>query len=183
MAKKRVKVAAPRRKAPALKPDDVFGHLSIKHVRLVNVHAQLRITDGKVPTKAEVGSQTTIGPTGDKAALHADTIVSLTGYPQDGPVDDGSRLEIVAHYQVVYIPEGFPVEAYLPHAELIAKNGILVAWPHLRELIQSLTSRMDIPQITLPFYTVGPGIAQIGLRAQPLEPAPRKKRTNRPEKK
>lgn len=58
-----------------------------------------------------------------------------------------------AHYQCVYEIHDADIDDVTAHNIQIANTVVEVAWPYLRELCSSLTSRMGIPAFTLPMYT------------------------------
>ena len=77
---------------------------------------------------------------------------------------EGRPLEILATYLVAYSVESFEG---LTDEELDAFagiNGVYTAWPYWREFVQNMTSRLDIPVLTVPAYYPpnGPGFLNMG---------------------
>ena len=142
-AKGKVKVTA----------ETVFRHLRLTNVRLVSVEASLKIVDSKLPLHAEIKMQPNAGATPSGDRINANVILELTARPEGETGDDCSTVKINAHYQCVYEVHDAPIEQITPQGEQIANVVTLVAWPYLRELCHSITSRMGIPGFTLPMYT------------------------------
>jgi len=68
-------------------------------------------------------------------------------------------VEVFCEYCLTYVlPEGIPCSDE-DAAEFAALNGTFNAWPFFREYVQSLTSRMGVPLVTLPLrrYSTNPG--------------------------
>lgn len=87
-------------------------------------------------------------PTREQGTLHIDTEYKLQARNQTSPL-----FEIEVTFRVVLVvpdelPDGF-VEAYLAH------NLSLTVFPYVREIVSSITSRMGLPPLTLP-YVVNP---------------------------
>lgn len=67
---------------------------------------------------------------------------------------ENSFLNIEATYLLLYgikSVEGLDDEAFCSFAEL---NGTYNAWPYWREFVQSITSRMELPTLTVPVFRI-----------------------------
>jgi preprotein translocase subunit SecB len=159
MAKKKKAPARRRRLKVAKKPSfaahEFIQHLQLKHIRLIDLQSHLGIRDGKLPNKAKIECSANVGPSSD-GHIHANALLEIEGRPADG---GESVVQIKAHYQCVYSIIDANLEQFSEHAGEIAKLGIWVLWPFFRELVQSITSKMELPTITLPVLVAG-GTAQ-----------------------
>lgn len=131
-----------------------LAHLTLIHVRLIGVQAKLDIREGQIPDKANVQAQVGVGSGADNT-IHVDAVMRILGRPQDAGDDEASSIEMNIHYQCVYRPEGVSAESLKNKAEELATPAMLVMWPHIRELVMSITGRMAIPPLILPMFTVG----------------------------
>jgi hypothetical protein len=155
MAKKTAKgkARAVRRKAPSITDSTVFQHLKLNSVRLVTLDAKLDIKDGKVPVHAKIQALPKCGPTADGKKMLAILEVEIVGRPEGaGDDDDCSTVRIKANYQCVYEIVGVKADDIAPHAVAVANTGMLVIWPYLRELANSISTKMAIPPIVLPMF-------------------------------
>jgi preprotein translocase subunit SecB len=122
----------------------------VLYVRLLNLHSHLSIKRGHPPSVAQVATQTRIGPTPDNSCIHVNILLELNGAAEGGGADD-SVLKIAIEYQCVYsVHKGVSINKLLPRAKEIAAAGNMMAWPYMRELVQTITSRMQIPPFLLP---------------------------------
>jgi hypothetical protein len=82
---------------------------------------------------------------------HAKDFYRLKGaYSVDVPVKGRGKnpLEIKATYSVRFSgPENIPEEFWIIYKEMVLPIQL---WPYFRELVQSMTARMNIPPLTLP---------------------------------
>jgi preprotein translocase subunit SecB len=142
-------------KAPTEVSVTIFERLQLRNIRLISLVSNLQIHNGKLPTVASLESTASVGPAPD-GNLHVNMTLTLTGRPSDAAADDDASLvKIEVHYQCIYeVVEGGP-EQFEKDASIIAKVGMLVLWPHIRELVQSVTSRMAIPPFILPIFAPG----------------------------
>jgi hypothetical protein len=136
--------------------DNPLQHLTLIGVRLISVQANVDIRGEGVPDRGKIQAQVSIGQS-QQDNIHVDGRVRVLGKPKDAPDDeDSSSVSIDLHYQCVYRPEGVSAESLKDQAEKLAIPGMLVMWPHFRELVMSLTGRMGIPSLILPMFAVGP---------------------------
>jgi hypothetical protein len=69
---------------------------------------------------------------------------------------ENSFLTMEATFLLLYSinsTEGLDDDAYKSFAEL---NGMYNAWPYWREFVQSITSRMQVPTLTIPVFRISP---------------------------
>jgi hypothetical protein len=157
MAKKRTTRATtkstskPSRTKPRSDDFNVLEHLTLKNVRLIEVTAKLEVVDGKLPNKSAIESNVTIGPSEAKGIILVDGFVKITGHPANSP-DSSSILLISTHFQCVYRPESLAVEDCEKQLQVIAQAGMVIMWPHFREVIQSISGRMGLTPIVLPMF-------------------------------
>jgi len=82
---------------------------------------------------------------------HAHDFYRLKGaYSVDVPVKGRGKnpLDIKATYSVRFSgPENIPDEFWIVYKEMVLPIQL---WPYFRELVQSMTARMNIPPLTLP---------------------------------
>jgi hypothetical protein len=136
--------------------DSPLADLTLIHVRLIGLTTQLEIKGGKVPDKASIQAQVGVGYSPDNT-VHVDAIIQLVGRPGDAAEgEDCSALVMTIHYQCVYRPEEKSAESFQDKAEEIARPAMLVMWPQIRELVQSISFRMSIPPLILPMFMAGP---------------------------
>lgn len=181
MAKKKAakKTSAPRVPRRQLSPETVFNHLRLNAVRLISVDANLFIRDGKAPVEAQIKAMPSAGATPDGKRINANVMIEVVGKPAGETSDDCSTVKINAHYQCVYNVENAAIEDITPHGVVIANTAMLVAWPYLRELCSSLTTRMAIPPITLPMYKA-PGQSADGSSSEEKPQTSRKSKKRTP---
>lgn len=85
---------------------------------------------------------------------------------------ENSFLEIEATFLLLYnikSLEGLDDDAFRSFSEL---NGVYNAWPYWREFVQNVTSRMELPTLTVPVF-----------RIVPLKPPKKTKKSNTQRKK
>jgi hypothetical protein len=168
MAKKAKPSSAGKETASAA----IWDRLELIHVRLINLQAELEIKGGQMPDEAHTQTTFGIGPAGD-SMLHVNGFLTVLGIPKDAP-ESGSVMKLNAVYQCVYrITEG-TAEDFKPHAEAICATGGLVMYPHMRELVQTITSRMSIIPYILPMYVLPPLTSEQLLAVQEAVELPRK---------
>jgi preprotein translocase subunit SecB len=138
-------------KALGLSRQEIFEHLKLKHVRLIDLQSHLTMRGGKVPNRAKIDCSATVGPSSD-GHVHVNAVLDVEGRPAEG---GESVVNIKIHYQCVYSVIDAKLEQFAEHASEIATVGMLVLWPYFRELVQSLTSRMAIRAFTLPILAPG----------------------------
>jgi preprotein translocase subunit SecB len=160
-AKKRVKTQKRKRlhiDQPVMPTDGLgdspLSHLTLIHVRLVGVQANLDIREGKIPDKATIQAKVGVGQAADDT-IHVDAAMNIVGRPSDATDDETSSIVINLHYQCVYRAEGVPADSFRDRAAELATPAMLIMWPHIRELVQSITGRMAIPPLLLPMFVVG----------------------------
>ncbi len=163
MAKKttrKKKSSSPKRdKAKVIAADSVFEHLALKHVRLLSAECNINIVGGSVPATAETRTEATLSPGPEGTNLLVNTKVSMVSNPVDnnGGVKDNSSLSLSVTYQSVYSIVNADLESLIEHAEMICGDGMFVSWPYIREMVRSLTGRMEIQPFNLPLIKIGPG--------------------------
>jgi hypothetical protein len=182
MAKKKASKAIAKDSVPktgAIRVEKVFEHLTLTSVRLVNVTADLRILDGKVPNHAEISAVPNAGVSNDGTTVHGNVMLTVTGKPM-GAVDgeDCSTVKIQAQYQCVYTPVDVAADQFMPHREAIANGIMFVVWPYLRELCYSLTGKMGIPPITMPLLAL-PHVTSEGFKEVARELAELREKTQK----
>lgn len=129
----------------------LFEHLHLRHIRLIDLVSHLEIRDGKIPSFAAIESAATVGQSPD-GRLIVDMTLNLKGRPADAEAESSSVV-IDVHYQCVYDIADAEANQFKPFAAEIAKVGMLILWPHVRELVQSVTSRMSLPAFVLPVFS------------------------------
>jgi preprotein translocase subunit SecB len=61
---------------------------------------------------------------------------------------------LTAEFELTYkVPKGLEITAEVLH-EFANVNAIYNVWPYWREVVQDLTSRMDMPTLTLPVFRI-----------------------------
>lgn len=158
MAKK----AARKKKAKAESISDriekdstkVFDYLELASVRLIDLQAKLNIPSGKaVPPKSKIESTVSVGVAPDQPNVLVDAYLQVGSEPEFG---DASTLTIQIHLQCVYAIKGARADELKNGGSALATTGMLIMWPHFRELVQSLTSRMGLLPVTLPMFLAKP---------------------------
>jgi hypothetical protein len=161
MAKKRKpspKKSTPRKRAPKKAVENPFNRLALTGVRLLAVESQFQMKGGKLPTEFVISSETGVAESSTPGNIHVVVTASVEGRPKDAAEgDDSSIARVSAVYQCVYSAPEVDLTSYIAQAPAICANGMLVAWPYLRELIHGLTARMGIPPFTLPVMLLQPG--------------------------
>jgi hypothetical protein len=154
MAKKTAKRApakAKRKKQPTTAAVSVFENLSLRNIRLVGLNADLQITGGSLPTKTEIKTTVSVGPSPDGRILVDGYVITETTPPEPG--DNPSKLLLQAHYQCIYaVAEGKRLEDFAPFGKEMCFVGMHAMWPYFRELIQSISTRTGLPPVVLPVF-------------------------------
>lgn len=127
----------------------VSERVEIRHVRLVETLAKRKQPRGKLPER--LNSDITVSTTtdADKLTIVVHPRFTLVGrFADDSSDEEGLRIEATyaAEYTVPTM-EGLSEEDFKAFGEL---NGIYNVWPYWREYVQSLTTRMGFPPLTLP---------------------------------
>src|SRR5436190_13578499 len=131
-----------------------FLHLALMAVRLIDLTAKLEIKGGKLPENPKLETHISVGPSLEPGKILVDSTLSLDAKSSE----DESTLKIVVHFQCIYHAEGIEVSELESVGNVIGKGALLIMWPHFREVIQSITSKMAIKPIVLPmFLTDAPG--------------------------
>lgn len=144
-------------------------------IQLIDISARLQPFDDWMPGDIKLGIDTKTRVRDDKSGI----LVLVTVDLQSNDTDGTAALHIQATFKVLYKcePTADLTEAHFnAFGEL---NGLVNAWPFLRELIQSITSRMGLPPLTLPVRK--PALKESDLRrSSPVSPklkSPPKKKT------
>jgi len=167
MAKKRKKKtigSSPKRgKTKVIAADSLFEHLTLKHIRLLSAECRLDIVDGSVPATAETRTEASLKLSPEGTSILVNTKVSLASDPagKKDSAKDSSAVSLSVTYQCVYSIVKADVEGLLKHAEMICGNGIFVSWPYIREMVRSLTGRMEIAPFSLPLIKIGAGATPV----------------------
>lgn len=164
MAKKRARKGAVGVKTKAKKSakatpanvteDNLFQHLKLLHIRLLNAQASVSIKGGKTPDKAQIQSGAGIGIGSEQKNLHVNAILDVLGRP-DLENAGGSQLQIHLEYQAVFQILDTSVEELLKFPKQLVSAGMLMIWPNFRETVMYLTGRMSIPSLVLPMFVSG----------------------------
>jgi hypothetical protein len=177
MAKARTNPRRRTKTKPIKKPSriagpDIFEHLIVKHIRLIDVHAHLEIHDGKLPVRAKIESGGIVSPGVDRT-IHVDVIVNIEGRPQENPENSDSEgpssvANVGAQYQCVFeINDDTPLESFIEHSDKLARVGMNMAWPYLRETVHSVTLKMAIPPFVIPtFVPTGKGEHLVSIKQE-----------------
>lgn len=161
MAKNKTTKSAPAKKkgpqgaSDALDFYKVFDSLKLRHVRLVGLNTSVFITGSRTPDHAEITAQTGMGPTPDGKNLNINLEIKVEARPK-GLKDDCSLLLVDAKYQCVFSLEGIKFDSLIPLSEPLCEVGMRVAWPYVRELVQTITARMSIPPVIMPILVQPP---------------------------
>ena len=162
---KKLRPSPSRGKRAKVTADELFHHLRLTQVRLISVHSDLAIHDGEMPTQARITATANVGISKNKKNVHVNCFLDIDVQPENGG-EKSSCLAIHIAYQCIYeilddvivaTPEG--VAAF---SQPLSQTGMLIVWPHFRELVQSIMGRMAIPPVVLPFFTRGKTGANIG---------------------
>ena len=126
-------------------------------IRLVELETSLSISDGNVPGNfsVEIGSELNMNASEKRCLVN----VMLNVGPDRSDQDSESALRLRAKYQCVYSVKGICEPSDEDDAQKMMQAAAFQAWPYLRECVQSTTSRMGIPPLTLPLFQVHPGEA------------------------
>ena len=151
MAKKESKKKASNKEIAAA-TSNVFQYLKLINVRLTSVNSQLVIRSGELPNAYEVSMQCSVGASAAGNNVHANCLVDVIGKP-DGNREAESAVSIKAEYQCVFRVEDVDADALMKDGDQIAGVGALIAWPYLRELVQTLTGRMGLLPFAMPMIT------------------------------
>jgi preprotein translocase subunit SecB len=144
------------RKGPALAP--LQDRLSLKHVRLVELHALLNITRGQIPSpKVNVQVQSNFGANAPEKTILGNLRVTVA--PLDETKDGAeakSAVKIVIGVQCLFGVDEVPTIESLTQTEIQGVNQVitLIAWPYVRQHIASITSSMGLPAFTLPLMRI-----------------------------
>jgi len=134
---------------------NVFEHLRLVMVRLVDLNAKLDVRDSAPPSqKTKLTTSVSIGPADNQPFLLVDGNVVIESLADD---DSPSGATVSVHLQAVFGLEGAKAEELEHGADAIAASGMLVMWPHFREIVQSTTSRMGMPAVVLPMFAAASG--------------------------
>ena len=145
----KAKTTATKAQAQAL------GELQVRHIRLIQIQASVIIGEEGLPTVAEVEATAAFKLDTPQELVRVLVKTDVEGRPA-AKSDGRSKLVIKLAHEVVYhCTEGYD-EALLKGAgESIANHAALIVWPYARELVQSTSSRMEMPPIILPIHHFG----------------------------
>ena len=155
------------------KPDDLTLTADLKSIRLLgaDVGATVRTPQEAGPVdffldKEVAAELTEVG--GDELVVRLEFTVNVVPEVEDG--DDGEGSEAELPDPVVWINPAFELRYRLPAgASRPSESDLLVfadatatfnAWPYLREFVQSMLARMDLPRMTLPLLRRRPAPVQ-----------------------
>jgi hypothetical protein len=146
--------------------ENVFEFLKLEHLRLINQSSELSIAGPKLPVKAEIEARSGVGVSHNKKNIHVNVILDVTARPEeDEGADVGkgtSLLKFHIQYQCVFVLNGATPDEILEHVNKLANVGTLMVWPHLREMIQYLCGRMQLPALILPMFVTTAKGSSIG---------------------
>ena len=126
----------------------VAKKLSIRQVQLVDCEAKHSLRGGKLPPQTKIQVNCNSVYDGEKKAVIVDLDFALDAYYRDSSPDDSS-LQIRAKYLLLYMMK--KVEKFTPE-QLGAFTHVSAtshAWPYWGEFIQSMTTRMGLPPLTI----------------------------------
>lgn len=151
VAKAKSKKGSSRKKISA---ENLFDFLSLRNVRLLSIDAKVQLVSDELPPKPTVSLEAGAGISPDNQ-LHVN---SSLGVAAGSPDADSSYFGINAIYQCVYSVEGIDPQQIAEASEVneaLVSNGVFVAWPYFRDLVQSTTTRMGLPPVVIPVFSTG----------------------------
>ncbi|MCG5539103.1 hypothetical protein [Halorhodospira sp. 9622] len=143
---------------------DLAEALELESISLTSLHMdtpeQPETQSGKLRFRFDIGHdhEALAGGAGGTALASAE--ITVQGYPEDAPepsadasqVEDGLLIYLRARYSLVYrvVIPGQWSEAEQEHFNV--RCVAYHAWPYFRELVQNVTSRSPIRDVTLPLF-------------------------------
>ena len=131
----------------------VAGRVQVESIRLIETGAKQSLLKGQLPTQLAIAVQTSHELHAEEHLIDIHAKFSLVGRYKESEKSEpplGIRAEFVIRYSLGS-SEGLTKSHYDAFAEL---NGSHNAWPYWREYVQSVTTRMGIPPLTIPVYRV-----------------------------
>jgi len=152
------KTSRSKAKADPAAATAALRQLKLAHVRLLDLVAHLEIKGSLLPEEAQLSTHVGVGIGPDEPFIHVDGLVTVNGRPPgaSNAKDDGSILVIQVHCQCVFMaPEGSDRDQFMKYNDALAQSGMTIMWPHFREVVQSVSSRMGIDPFILPMLVGG----------------------------
>lgn len=141
-----------RKKSTVTLAASVAKKLSIRQVQLVDCEAKQSLREGKLPRQTKIQIQCSSAYDDEKKTVVVDLDFTLVAHYKDSSPDD-TPLQIRAKYQLIYMTkkaEKFTPEQLGGFTQLSATSDV---WPYWREFIQSMTTRMGLPPLTVPLFS------------------------------
>lgn len=163
MAKKQVKKKSAKRTPvatpPALLAADVFSHLELKTVRLLNSSSSISISNHKVPGKLSTTVQAGFGANLEERTLLSNVSVLGRAFV-DHDSDGQSSAELSVTFQCIFNVDDkidLSMEAFRRDgtAEAILHTAVQIVWPYIRQHIQFVTGSMGLPALAIPLMRFG----------------------------
>ncbi len=136
----------------------VASRVNLESVKLMGCSCKhrLEVPDGPKAFAIKRGSEFTVSD--ERDSIGVVIRFGLKAFPKDDaakdapPKDENAFLTIAATFLLLYSikdADDLSDDAFRSFAEL---NGTYNAWPYWREFVQSMTTRMDLPTLTIPVF-------------------------------
>jgi len=140
---------------------------SIERVQLVGCEVKQSLRKDP-PPHLRINIQCNSAYDDEKKTISVGLDFVLVAYYQDPPPDDAPLL-IRAKYQLTYVTK--KVESFTPEqlGTFSQTSATSDAWPYWREFVQSMTTRIGLPALTVPLFSLS------SIEAAETKPAQKKK--------
>ncbi|TWT92469.1 hypothetical protein Pla108_40950 [Botrimarina colliarenosi] len=156
--------AASKKRAETVGP---LQRVQLRLVRMVKLNAGIVVAQEGLPTETDVEVTASCRVEPDDSVARVVVDCKLTGKAAK-QVSGQSKLTMHIAYEIIYGTEeqdDAVLTLLKESAEHLANHAALVAWPYIRETVQSTAGRMGLPPILLPIHHFG------SLMATPSESA------------
>ncbi len=127
-----------------------MDRFELQEVRLLASQSRLHIEGGVVPTQSTINVATNVGVLRKQKLVHIDTKVDVT---IKNTTDSEMGTVVGCLYQTILRPQkAFPRTISDEDKQSFAASGTFLAWPYIRQFVQSTVTQMGLPPVVLPLF-------------------------------
>jgi len=144
-----------------LKAAAIVDAFDLKRVQMVDCAVSQRLREDRLPEHLKCNVDYECEHFADKKTIVVDLLCSLNAYYDEAESGE-APLALKCTFRAHYVSESSAEVADDQLAAFGKATATFNVWPYWREFVQTMTSRMGLPPLTLPFFRLG--------IAEPVEP-------------
>jgi preprotein translocase subunit SecB len=137
----------------------VTAAVDIGNIRLVALRAETNVREVKAPGEAQInvnyksGLPEPVHPDGSFVVFVEFNVGVMTAE------DPEPKFSVMAAFEIAYRLRENTEYTEEEMKQFASTNAVFNAWPYLRETVQSILARMNLPAVVLPLFRYGKGAA------------------------